>query len=242
MGKRPRFSGDGDAAMLQNKLTVGDAKHIIRTEGGVLTARGIAIQVITVSAVAIFTARAILTGQATVWHLLLPMIAEYVVLLIALPPVSLILPDRELKKESRRGMVLLGILVAITAGWIAYQAHRSGRPWNEESAAQWDLFREWVVDAKMHWAILAAAGCRLGTIPSRIAAYRQHGPPFMAVGIGCGMRVGLFVLGAFFLPWLFASSVKIVWALWGLILLAEALALWMHLDIQWSLKKRGIAI
>lgn len=242
MGRASRFSGAGDAAILHNKLTVGEAKHIIRTEGGALTPRGIAIQVISVLAVSIFTARAILTGQATVWHLLLPMLAEYLVLLIVLPPVTLVLQDRELKKESRRGIILLAIFAAIAAGWIAYQAHLSSRPWNDEAAAQFTQFRDWIVDAKMHWAIIAAAGGRLGNIPSRIAAYRRHGPPFMAVGIGCGMRAGLFVMGAFCLPWLFASSVKIVWALWGLILLAEALALWMHLDIQWRLKKKGIAI
>ena len=244
MGKRSDIfrSGSGDDAILHNKLTIREARHIIRTEGGELSAWGITVQVITVLAVAGFSARAIIVGKATAWHLLLPMLAEYLVLLIAMPPMNLILRDPELRKESRRGGVLLAILAAVAAGWVAYRAHAQEQAFAAAAGAEWAAFRDWVVSAGMHWAIFAAMAGRIGAIPGRIAAYRQHGPPFMPIGLGCAMRGGLFVLGVFFLPWVVAASGKVVWALWGLILIAEAAALWMHLDIQMRLKKKGIKI
>jgi hypothetical protein len=244
MGKRSNVfrGGTGDAAILHNKLTVGEAKHIIRSEGGVLTPSAIAYQVATVLAIAIFSARAIVLGEATAWHLFLPMVAEYLLLLILLPGVALYLRDPGMRKESRRGAILLAVIAAIGAGWITYQARSQAQPWTDAAAAQLAALRDWIVGAKMHWPILAALAARIGNLPARIAAFRRSGPPFDPVGIGCGMRAGLFVLGLFLLPWVVASSGKVVWALWTLILLAEAAALWMHLDIQMRLKKRGIEV
>ena len=68
--------GDADTAILVNKLTVGDAVHLVRTEGGTLSRIQIALRVATVVIVAAFTARAIVAGQATAWHLFLPMVGS----------------------------------------------------------------------------------------------------------------------------------------------------------------------
>jgi hypothetical protein len=53
------------------------------------------------------------------------------------------------------------------------------------------------------------------------------------------MRVGILFLGFFLLP-LVVSGTKVTnaWILWGLLLLAEVLTLWMHWDIQSRLEKR----
>ena len=102
MGKRiDSFKGKADGDKLQKNLTIGEAKHLIRNEGGVLTSMGIAVQVITILAVSGFSAWAIIAGKATAWHLFLPMVAEYLVLLIAMPPVNLILRDPGLLDAAR---------------------------------------------------------------------------------------------------------------------------------------------
>jgi hypothetical protein len=61
----------------------------------------------------------------------------------------------------------------------------------------------------------------------------------VAVGLGCGMRVGIFFLGFFLVPFVVSGTkVTNAWILWGLLLLAEVLTLWMHWDIQKRLKQR----
>jgi hypothetical protein len=51
------------------------------------------------------------------------------------------------------------------------------------------------------------------------------------------MRVGVLFLGAAALPWALSNPRNAAWFLWTLILASEALALWMHWDVQTRLKK-----
>ncbi len=84
-----------ESAILVNKLTVKDAVHLVKTEGGSLSRGQIAFRAATILIIAAFTARAIVIGQATAWHLFLPMVGEYLVLLVSLPVISLIHPRQK---------------------------------------------------------------------------------------------------------------------------------------------------
>jgi len=94
----------------------------------------------------------------------------------------------------------------------------------------------------MHWPILGAMVAMIAGFPSRIAAFRRHGPPFVAVGLGCAMRLVIPLFGCFLLPLLAAGTFPLVWAIWIVLLLSELGALAMHWDLQRRLAKRGIEV
>src|SRR5262245_52105098 len=89
-----------DKRLLINKLTVEDARHILATEGGGFTVGALALQLLLVAIVAAFTARAIWIGNATVWHLALPMLAQYFALLVAVPFIQVFIRHPDLQKEA----------------------------------------------------------------------------------------------------------------------------------------------
>jgi hypothetical protein len=126
----------------------------------------------------------------------------------------------------------------IIGGGVAYQSHRSRLPWLEQFQLNIQQAWAWITDHHMHWAILfAMAGVLLG-LPGRIRNLYEYGPPFAPVGLGCGMRIAVFFLGCFLLPFVASGTqVSNAWILWALLLIAEILALGMHLDIQRRLKK-----
>jgi hypothetical protein len=64
--------------LLVNDLTIGDARHLLATEGGPLDASQLVVRGISIAVVAVACAYAIWAGHATVWHLALPMVGEYV--------------------------------------------------------------------------------------------------------------------------------------------------------------------
>ncbi|HRQ90024.1 MAG TPA: hypothetical protein PLA50_14590, partial [Bacteroidia bacterium] len=97
--KSAKPAADGD--LLVNQLTVRDAAHLVKTEGGSLSTGQIAVRLSVLVLVAAFTARAIVLGHATVWHLFLPLVAEYLVLLLSLPVLTFFVRDGELRKEAR---------------------------------------------------------------------------------------------------------------------------------------------
>jgi hypothetical protein len=57
-------------------MTLEEARHLLQCEGGELSAWDVAVRVVSAAAVAGLTARAIVVGDATVWHLALPMLAR----------------------------------------------------------------------------------------------------------------------------------------------------------------------
>ncbi len=87
----------------------------------------------------------------------------------------------------------------------------------------------------MQWPILIAFVCELAAIPGGVRNLYKYGPPFSGVSLGCAMRFVVLMFGCALLPWIIQSSPNVAWLLWGMILLAEVLALWMHYDIQTKL-------
>lgn len=228
--------------LLVNKLSVADARHIVLMEGGDLDAKAFLFRALVVLGVAIASARAVWVGAAEAQHLITPMVAQYLVLLFAIPIAYAVCWHPAMRKDALGSLRLLLILAAIWAG-IAWW--RGG--WNvaailpqvrADSAVAW----EWVYASGMAWPTLFSALGMLVELPGRVRFLYKHGPPFSAVGLGCAMRLLMLIfgvtLGVFLIPavekWGPAAG---AWALWLVIVLGDAGAVWMHWDIQRMLKR-----
>lgn len=235
-------SKQSDTSILVNKLTVKDAVHLVKTEGGSLSGAQIAFRAATILVIAAFTARAILVGRASAWHLFLPMVGEYLVLLAAMPVINRILHDPALKKDARRSLRWLSGITLIAALWIGSQAFDGGTTWWNQAKVELSRLYTWITTHQMHWPILGAMAAMIAGLPGRVAAFHRHGPPFMAVGMGCAMRFIIPLLGCFLLPVVVAGKFPVVWVIWTILLLSEMGALYMHWDLQRRLAKRGIEV
>jgi hypothetical protein len=223
--------------MLINKLSVDDARHLLKSEGGEITAAQLVLQIAAALFVAALTARAIVVGNATVWHLALPLVAQYMALIVALPFVQLLARHPDLNKDSLQALrlwLLLALALGIVEGVRSYQQHVA---WQDLLAADVRRFWKWIVDAHMQWPIIIAFVGMVLSIPGRVRNLFEHGPPFVGVSLGCAMQFVVLFLGAFTLPWALSNRANPAWFLWAVLLLAELLALWMHWDIQTRLKK-----
>jgi hypothetical protein len=222
---------------LIGNLTVADARHTLLLEGGGLTRGQLAFELLSVAIVAAFTARAIVVGNATAWHLVMPMVAQYLAILFALPPIYLILQHPDLRKDALGSLRLtIGIVIAL-AITIAVRARETGVPWqqqlNVDASAAW----KWITDAKMEWPIAIASLGMLAALPGRVHNLYKYGPPFSGVSLGCGMRFVVLLLGFLVLPWALDDRNRMAWTLWTMFVIAELLTFWMLWDIQQNLKK-----
>ena len=242
MSQPSRSRRPEDSAILVNKLTVGDARDLLRSEGGPISVGRIAWRFITIVAVAAFTARAIVLGKATAWHLFLPMVGEYLVLLLSVPVLALILKDEGLRKDAKRSCLWLVVFAAAGAFWITYRSLDENVGWIPAAKSEATRLFTWITTHQMHWPILGAMTALVAGLPGRVAAFHRHGPPFMAAGLGCVMRLVIPILGCFLLPFLLEGSFPIVWVIWTVLLVAELTAIWMHWDLQHRLAKRGIKL
>ena len=233
----PRKSQRSPTAPLVNNLTVADARHIVNCEGGELTAGEVAFELITTAIVSGTIARAILVGDATAWHLFLPMLAQYFALLLVLPVIYLFIRHPGMRKDSVGAVRLLVALLVISAIALGIQSYRMSVPWRELLDDYLAQAYRWVIDAHMHWPILAAVAAILWQIPRRVRNLYVHGPPFSGIGLGCAMRFVIPLLGCCLLPFIASGEIPAVWVLWAVILLADVLALWMHWDLQTRLCK-----
>ncbi len=242
MARKSAKSAAKEDSILVNKLTVRDAAHLVKTEGGSLSTGQIAFRLATVVLVAAFTARAIVLGSATAWHLFLPLVAEYLVLLLSMPVLALFVRDGDLKKEARKSLFWLFAIAVVASLWIASRSFDHGTAWSVQAKAEASRLLHWITGHQMHWPILGAAAAMVLGMPGRVAAYHRHGPPFMAVGLGCAMRILVPFFGCFLLPLIASGKTPLVWVIWTILLLAELGALWMHWDLQRRLARRGIEV
>jgi hypothetical protein len=222
--------------MLVNKLSVEDARHLLKGEGGELTATELALQLASTAVVSGFTARAIVVGNATVWHLALPMFAQYLALIIALPFIQAVVRHPAITKDAIGSLRLWIGIAAVVGVTVAVRANDAQTAWTEQLRSDGTRIWRWIADAEMHWPVALAFLGMLVSLPGRVRSLFEHGPPFVAVSLGCGMRLGVLVLGAVALPWVLSNPRSAVWFLWGLIVVSDLLALWMHWDIQQRLR------
>ncbi len=241
---------------LVNNLSVRDAQHLFRIEGGAMTRSDAVFQLISTCAVSGLLARAILLGQVTVWHLFLPMLADYFVYLIALPAIQLFVRHPELKKVSWQCLRIIVIEtgLVVVAGLVWPQV--TGRGLTEQWSEGWTVARHWIVGAGMHWPILLAAVYSAINVKRNVDKLVEFGPPFVGPGMGCAMRILVFFFAGVALPvfgMIFAGvlqevspglkirpdSIPVVWVVWSLLLISEICTLWMRWDIQRRLRKAG---
>lgn len=231
-----RKSPSSDRKLVGN-LTVGEARHLLRAEGGELTAGEIAWRVVAALGVSALTARAIVVGEATAWHLALPMVAQYLAIMAALPVLYVVSPHPDLRGEAIKALGLWAGLGVVAAAVVAVRAWSGGQPWQSQLASDAAAAWRWIADAKMPWPIAAAFAGELAAVPARVRNLRTHGPPFVGVSLGCAMQVAVLALGLFVLPWAVTSAARLAWSLWALLLIAELLALAMHWDVQRKLRQ-----
>jgi hypothetical protein len=218
-------------------LTVEDARHILHTEGGELSGWEIASRIVSVAAVSALTARAIVIGDATVWHLALPMVAQWLAIILAIPVLYVVTPHPEMRKDALKAVrLLVGIVLAVVIA-VAARSWYLGAPWRELLAADVHTAWNWIANAHMQWPILLAFVGELVAMPGRVRNVFEYGPPFVSVSLGCAMRLVVLMFGVFVLPWFIGGGTNMAWFLWWLILIAEVLTLWMHIDLQRSLRR-----
>ncbi len=228
-------------AKLVNNLTVDDARHMLKCEGGDLTLGQLIGRSLSIVIGMGLLAWAIAQGNVTVWHMVIPMVGHYVTLITLLPLLYVVLRHPGLRKDGLASLRLWGIITAVAAINLAVAAYRQERPWQAVAASSASASWHWVTEAQMQWPLLwsvvdAVLGLRL-----RVANLYQHGPPFVGVSLGCAMRFVVLLFGVVLVPFVAegvsASPALWPWIVWGVIAVAEVLALAMHYDIQQRLRR-----
>jgi hypothetical protein len=216
-------------------LTVEDARRILHSEGGALSGWEIASRIVSVAVISGLTARAIVVGDATVWHLALPMVAQFFAIILSIPVLYAATGHTELRKDALQAVKVWAFLVVVAAIALAGRSWYLGTPWREQLGHDVGAAWHWIADAEMQWPMLWAFVGELVAMPGRVREVFEFGPPFSSISLGCGMRFVMLMFGVFVLPWFVESGMA--WFLWWMILIAEVLTLWMHLDIQHKLRK-----
>ncbi|MBL8891528.1 MAG: hypothetical protein JNL67_16225 [Planctomycetaceae bacterium] len=242
--------------LLVNKLSVADAQHLHRLEGGFLSSWQILYQLVAIVVVHALVARAIYLAQATIWHLLLPIVAEYYAYLVAVPVCQAWARHGELAKISQQCLRVLAVqgfvLVAAGIAWPLWTDKEMVATWSWGFEAGWN----WVVGTQMHWPILLAGIYSAINVKQNVDKLVVYGPPFAGPGIGCAMRavvaffalvlvpaVAMFIgpLLLHFFPGLKSSLGfgAMVWLAWLVFVTADLGRLYLRWDIQRRLLRIG---
>jgi hypothetical protein len=217
-------------------LSVADARHLLACEGGEVTRFEFAMRLISAVAVAILTARAIVVGHATAWHLALPMVAQWLALVLAVPFIYLAVRHPDLRNDAIFYVRLWAVLAATFAVVIAVRGWLDARPFHAQLAADAGLVWHWIADAHMRWPIAIAFVAQLVDLSGHVRNLHVHGPPFSGISLGCGMRAVVLMFGCALLPWIIGGGSNMAWVLWWMLLIAELLTLWMLVDLQHKLR------
>jgi hypothetical protein len=218
---------------------VEDPHHLLACEGGELSKAQIAFELLSVVAIATTTAWAIAAGHATAWHLALPMVAQWLALVFAIPFIYLAVRHPDLRKDAGFYLRLWAGLAAALALVTAVRGWLDARPFHAQLVADVGLTWRWIADAHMQWPIAIAFVVQLVALQGHVRNLYVHGPPFSGISLGCGMRSVVLMFGCALLPWLIGGGSNPAWVLWTMLLIAESLTLWMLLDIQLKLRKHA---
>ncbi|MGL4512403.1 MAG: hypothetical protein ACRCT8_04875 [Lacipirellulaceae bacterium] len=239
-GGRP--AAKRDSSILVQNLSVADARHLVKNEGGELTPAAIAWRAVSIVVTMGLLAWAIARGDATTWHLLLPYLGMYVVMIVSIPVAYAITRMHGLRDESRKSLRLWWLLPAIFAAVEFGRSRYAGADFVTQAWGDVEWFARSVVESRVHWAMLWAAANALMEFPQRLRNLRLYGPPFMGASLGCAMRLVVPLFGCFLLPFI-AQAIEtkstwwFPWGVWLTFVVAEVLALWMHWDLQTRLRK-----
>jgi hypothetical protein len=234
-----------DTAFLVNRLTVGDARELLLHEGADVPLAQLLTELFFVLLTAGLVAYAIWAMDATVWHLLLPLIAQYVALNVCIPILQAYyrLPDFGGNVIKCFGNI---------AAWFGVAAIVvTGRAWWFENEwiiqlrddSQW--LSNWIISHHMHWPMVTAFLGFAYTLPNRFRTSQKYGTQFVSIGFGCAMRLLILLAFLFFcLPMLHSTpalskwtQANGAWVAWGLLLLADLLAFFSVMEIRRRLRK-----
>jgi hypothetical protein len=233
--KKPKPPSAGP--MLVNKLSVKDARHLLKHEGGEATRVEYALQLAFILITAGFSARAILWEGATVWHLLLPGLAQYLALLVFIPVCQAFfhLPGMRREVIKSYGNLAFWCVAGGVSVFVRAAKHQisPGSQWAQDTA--W--LASFIMETGMLWPMISAAAGMAISLPARFRTFRDHGPPFVSVSLGCAARIVILFLGLFLLPLLLAHSGGAPWFLWTALLLGDLLGLIVIWDIRRRLRR-----
>lgn len=252
----------GKKSAFNEKLTAAEAKHLLMTEGGEMTLRETLIQIAWALAVSGALAWAIVKGQATIWHLVVPLVAEYLCLVVALPLIYLYMRHPDLKSEFTKCSRALLLFVIVIVGTIVGRAIYLERPVIEQLKTDSQWLSDWIINHQVHWALLVAVVHAGRSLRKSVRNLIEHGPPFIGGGMGCAMKIVVLVFAVIFVPVFGMLGLGIlkdfgvrsfppaswgppqnwvapVWVAWALLLIADLATVWFLWDIQSKLKQEG---
>jgi hypothetical protein len=167
----------------------------------------------------------------------MPLLASWFGLVTAIPIVYLVYRHPAIGVEALKSLLNLAILAAIILGFVIFHMTNTHQPFTvqfvEDAKAAW----KWVKEAHIQWAILVAYFNIVASMPSRVHNLMEFGPPFVGVGLGCAIQLLVLFTGVFLIPILYDRPRVIVWWLWGTLLFANALTLYLQWDVAKRLKK-----
>lgn len=213
-------------------------KWILRGEGGERTPIEFGVAALMALGTAALVAWAILAGEATVWHLALPLAAQFLTWVLLFPLAYGVLRHPDLRQDavaSLRMWVILP-LVAIAVVMVRHIWNGKGG-WLDQFGHDVQWFWHWVIDSKMHWPMLLAVASITNILATSIGNLYRNGPPFDGAPLGCAVKAVLMILAMFIVPFLMTTPVEAVWVMWGILLVADLLAVAAHWDIQRRLKR-----
>lgn len=232
--KKPKKPRTGP--MLVNNLSVKDARHLLKHEGGDATALEYGMQLGFIAITAWFSAWAIQHEGATVWHLLLPGLAQYVALLIFIPVLQAWYRLGGMKVEVGKCVGNLVAWGAIGAVTVLVRAGKQQVGWTEQLMHDTNWLIASTKEHGMLWPMISASLGLVISLPARFRGLRDYGPPFVAVGFGCAARALILFGGVFIFPLLVNHPERAPWFLWVAMLIADFGALYAIWDIRRRLK------
>jgi len=229
------------STMLVNKLSVADARRLLKLEGVELDGRSFVRELAFTAIFAATSAYAVATGGATVWHLFMPLVASWFGLVTAIPIVYLFCRHPAIKVEAFKALGNLALLGAIIAGVVFFRMTKTNLTFSGQFVDDARVAWRWVTESGIHWAMLAAYFNIVSSMPARVHNLMEFGPPFAAVGIGCATQLLVLFTGVIVVPLFIGQSVALVWWLWGTLLFAKLLALYLHWDVGKRLRNYDAA-
>lgn len=233
--KKPKKSPAGP--MLVNRLSVKDARHLLKHEGGEATPLEYALQAGLIVITAWLSARAILREGATVWDLLLPGFAQFLALLIFIPLLQAWYRLRGMKREVIKclgNLVFWGVVAAVA---VAIRAGKQQIGWTDQLSRDTAWLMASTRERGMLWPMISASLGLVSSLPARFRALRDHGPPFVAISFGCAARALILFGGFFVFPLLVDHPERAPWFLWAAMLVADLVALHAIRDIRRRIRK-----
>lgn len=243
-GKTFVAPSEPDSQKLVNELTVSDARWMILHDGKDRTTFELGLELVSLLVTSVLVAYAIYRYNATPVHLLLPLLMQYAALNCGLPFWQLVYRLPKLNPFVRNAMMNV-VAWPILVGIVTFvRARQQEVPWSSQLQTDLQWVYHWIVSHEMHWPMISAFVGIFLSLSAKFRIFRDHGPPFCSVSMGCAVRILIMLLFAFFaipislgklesVPFLRDNA---VWLLWATLFAADLLAFYLMIDVRRRLK------